>query len=160
MGTAVGGLACDCGRQRNARRRRSGWEVATRWAAHGPFGASQTKRTRRTLPTSYVSFLTLSSFIGIFPSFHLFISSVVLSDQQQIPPPVMHNMTSIRRQALLNNNFPVANPSICPHNKALATSWVEDSPQAPSACLVWLERCQTISLRHLRRCRIMINNDL
>ena len=157
MGTAVGGLACDCGRQRNARRQRSGWEVATRWA--GPFGASQTKRTRRTLPTSYVSFLTLSSFIGIFPSSHLFISSVVLSDQQQIRPPVMHNMTSIRRQPLLSNKCRVANPSMCPHTKAPATSWVEDSPQAPSACLVWLERCQTINLRHLRRCRIMIIND-
>lgn len=160
MGTAVGGLACDCGRQRNARRQRSGWEVATRWAAHGPFGASQTKRTRRNLPSSYVSFLTLSSLIRIFPSSYSFISSVVLSDQQQMHPPVLHNMTSIRREPLLNNSFRVANRSICPHNKALATSWVEDSPQAPSACLVWLERCQTINLRHLRRCRIMINKDL
>ena len=100
------------------------------------------------------------SFIGIFPSFQLFISSVVLSDQQQMPLPVMPNMTSIRREPLPNHNFRVANLSICPHNKALATSWVEDSLPAHSACLVWLERCQTINLRHLRRCRIMINNDL
>ena len=84
----------------------------------------------------------------------------MLSDQQQMPPPTLHNMTFTPRELLINNNFPVASLLICPPNKAPATSWVEDSLQAPSACLVWLERCQTINLQHLRRCRIMINNDL
>lgn len=106
---------------------------------------------RTTLPSFH-----LSSLYSKKP--HQYIQIDLLSRQQIMSVLVIIHMAFICREPLPSSTFLVANHSMRLVNRVAVISWVEDSLQALSACLAWLERCPITSLQHNRKCPSTINS--